>query len=392
MALYLSYEVSLSSQKIVTAEWSNTDIPVLGVSTSKKKITFFQDEGINISEHDLKKESIVTAMAWHPSEMILAYGQESGHVGVWIDESNTTKEEMNHDGEVIIIKFNNEGNRIISADKKGYINVWRFPPLSNMCQYKQTYSIIDILIPSFSYEKIDKEKGPSMEKLSTLFFFSNSGGMLHLADDSSSSPEICRTGGKIKSVLFYERENSIIIITSNLLLVKCVIHFNQQLNPKKIKLSIAGKPEEIQCCWASEGLIAIVSGDDIVRFFYLDTDQSYMISISDHPLGRINTEDSFSCLDFSSKRRVLIVGGVKGKVYMWKCNLTTNIIPISAEAWEPYCVVDTISGISSLKWSAHMGLIHVKGHKGKHSMLSETILQKKMNEKMKILILLLFYQ
>ena len=110
-----------------------------------------------------------------------------------------------------------------------------------------------------------------------------------------------------------------------------------------------------------------------------------MISISDHPLGSINTEDSFSCLDFSSKRRVLIVGGVKGKVYMWKCNLTTNIIPISADAWEPYCVVDTIPGIISLKWSLHMGLIHVRGHKGKHAMLSETILQKKMNEKMKIL-------
>ena len=54
MALYLSYEVSLPNQKIISAEWSNTDIPVLGVSTSKMKITFFQDEGINISDHDIK--------------------------------------------------------------------------------------------------------------------------------------------------------------------------------------------------------------------------------------------------------------------------------------------------------------------------------------------------
>ena len=385
MALYLSYEVSLPNQKIISAEWSNTDIPVLGVSTSKMKITFFQDEGINISDHDIKKDFLITTMAWHPSDMILAYGTDTGHVGVWIDETNTTKEELNHDGKVIIIKFNNDGNRIISADDKGYINVWRFPPLANMCQYKQSYSIIDILIPSFSLDKMDSDKSPNAEKLSTLFFFSNSGGILHLADDSNSAPEICRSGGKIKSILFYEKENAIILITSNLLLVKCVIQFNAQLNPKKIRMSIAGKPEEIQCCWAGEGLIAIISGDDIVRFFYLDTDQYYMISITDHPLGSINSEDSFSCLDFSSRRRVLIVGGVKGKVYMWKCNLTTNIIPISAEAWEPYCVVDTIPGISFLKWSEHMGLIHVKGQKGKHAMLSETILQKKMNEKMKVL-------
>ena len=87
---------------------------VLGVSTSKKKITFPQDEGININEHDLNKEKLITAITWHPSEMILTYGSDSGYERVWIDESNPTKEEFNHDDKVTIIKFNNEGNKIIS--------------------------------------------------------------------------------------------------------------------------------------------------------------------------------------------------------------------------------------------------------------------------------------
>ena len=52
MALYLSYEISLQSQKIIAAEWSNTDIPVLGVSTSKKKITFFPNH-VKIRDNQL---------------------------------------------------------------------------------------------------------------------------------------------------------------------------------------------------------------------------------------------------------------------------------------------------------------------------------------------------
>ena len=385
MTLFLSYNISIPNEKITASEWSNTDIPVLAVGTSRKKITFFQDEGINIQDHDIVRESIVSAVAWHPTEMTLAYGLESGHIGVWIDEENYYKEEFNHDGKVTIIKFNHEGNRIVSVDNKGIINVWSFAPLYFKCSYKQQYSIEEVIMPNFFYEKMDKDKVPNQEKLSTLFFFCNSAGMLHLADDQNSSPEICRTGGKIKSILFYEKENTIILITSTLLLVKCVIHFNQQLNPKKVKLSIAGKPEKIKCCWASEGLIAIVSGDDMIRFFYIDTDQSYMLSINDHHIGNINNvEDSFTCIDFSSRKRILIVGGVQGKVYMWKCNLTTNIIPTSAEAWEPFSVVETIQNLIKIQWSEFMGLIHVQSQ-NEHAILSETILQKKFNDKMKVL-------
>ena len=380
MSIYLSYDVEVEGEKIITAAFSNTDIPVLAVSTNKKKITFFQEEASLVPDHDLEKESLVTSLCWHPSEMILAYGLEDGHLGVWVDEQNTSKEELEHEGKITIIKFNKDGNRIVSADDKGMINVWSFAPLFKKCTYKQSFSILQIIMPNFNYDKIDnKESVHNPDKLSSLFFFANSGGILHLADDNKSAPEICRTGGKIKSILFYEKENAIILITSSLLLVKCTIQFNQQLTPKKVKLSISGKPEEIQCCWASEGLIAMVSGDEMVRFFYLDTDQSYMISINDHPLGEISNEDSFSCLDFNFRKRILIVGGVKGKVYMWKCTLTSNIIPVSSECWEPYCVVESIQNISGISWSNYMGLVHVYTKKNKHAMLNETILQKKIN-------------
>jgi hypothetical protein len=70
---------------------------------------------------------------------------------------------------------------------------------------------------------------------------------------------------------------------------------------------------------------------------------------------------------------------------MWKCNLTSSIIPISPESWEAYCIVDTLPNILEVKWSNYMGLIHVINKTNNHAMLSETILQKKMNSNLKVI-------
>ena len=77
MTLFLNYNLQ-SESEILTSCWSNTDIPVLAASTSDKRITFYQDEAINLTEHDLKKSGRVTAIGWHPSDMVLSYGLENG--------------------------------------------------------------------------------------------------------------------------------------------------------------------------------------------------------------------------------------------------------------------------------------------------------------------------
>lgn len=79
MSLYLSYNLEIKNEKFLCVNWSNTDIPVLAASTDKNKITFFQDEAINISEHDMIKDGRITALDWHPSDMILAYGYQDGN-------------------------------------------------------------------------------------------------------------------------------------------------------------------------------------------------------------------------------------------------------------------------------------------------------------------------
>ena len=226
---------------------------------------------------------------------------------------------------------------------------------------------------------------PSQEKLNSLFFYSNKDGCIFLADDANNSPEIVRSQGTIKDVLFHDKDNSVIVITSNSMLFKCKIYFNQNLNPRKIKMSIAGKIEEIKTSWASQGLIAMVTHDDLVRFYYIETDQSYFLSMNEHANYKPGTQEVFTCIDFNFRKRILIVGTDKGRVYMWKCNVTSNITPLSSESWESFCLVDTeIPSLNYIRWSSYMGLVHCKSVHNKHSILSETTLQKKMNKLMKV--------
>jgi hypothetical protein len=79
MSLYLSYKIETkNNEKIHCASWSNTEIPVLAVTTEKNKISFYQDESVHIPEHDLIKSQKITSIAWHPSEMTIAYGLMDG--------------------------------------------------------------------------------------------------------------------------------------------------------------------------------------------------------------------------------------------------------------------------------------------------------------------------
>lgn len=111
----------------------------------------------------------------------------------------------------------------------------------------------------------------SMEKFNSLFFFGGQKGSVYLADDLKNISEVCKVGGSVKALLFYEKENSVIIITSHLLLVQFKINLNDKLVPdRKVKLSVAGDPEKLQTVWAGSSLLATASGENMIRLLNLE--------------------------------------------------------------------------------------------------------------------------
>lgn len=154
MSLYLNYPINLESKPTHIA-WSNTEIPILAVVTNNKKINFYLDEACNIKEKNIVKDKLITTIVWHPNTMVLSYGLEDGTIGIWIDSDNYNQDNNSfHESKITNIKFNNNGNRLISVDANNYIAVWFFEgSLTKLCTYSQKHSIENILFPAFNIKR-----------------------------------------------------------------------------------------------------------------------------------------------------------------------------------------------------------------------------------------------
>ena len=115
-----------------------------------------------------------------------------------------------------------------------------------------------------------------------MFFFGGTNGIVSLADDSNHVNELCKVGGSIKTLLFYEPGNSIIIITTSLLLVQFSIQLDKKSEPdKRVKLGIAGDPDSIFSMMIGTSLLATTSKENILRFWHLKDDDNYALRLSD---------------------------------------------------------------------------------------------------------------
>lgn len=391
MTLFLNYPIDLKDEKIILSEWSNTEIPILAVVTDNKKIIFYYDEALKFEDNILTKQTQITSISWHPNTMVLSYGFDNGRLGIWIDNDNFSKDDYQfHDCQITHLQFNLTGNRLISVDEKNQINIFYFDgSLSKLCSYTSKFIIDKVIFPCFNPEYY-RSKGNilpfSNEKFESLFIYSTQAGIVYLADDSEISNEICRVGGRIKGLLFYEDDNSIIILTDNANLVKSNIIFSGNLTQKRTKLTLPGRPETIQSTWAGNGLLALINQDDIIRLYNIETDRSYFISIADHYKGNQFEDEKIIKIEFCKEKRLLYAGTLSNKIYIWKCNMTSKSKNTSSESWEPYNIVNIsqTSQLSDIKCSKYMGLTYIKSLTST-SLLSETILKKKVNSFMRII-------
>jgi intraflagellar transport protein 140 len=104
---------------------------------------------------------------------------------------------------------------MVTGDAKGTVGVWRtHRGLTPVCSYNKEGAVTNIVFCSL---QINQET--NQDNSNSLFFFGGTSGSVCLADDLKNCSEVCKVPGSVKTILFYEKENSVIIITSHLLLV-----------------------------------------------------------------------------------------------------------------------------------------------------------------------------
>ena len=220
---------------------------------------------------------------------------------------------------------------MVSGDAKGTIGVWRtHRGMTPVCQYTREGSITQIVFCSLMINQ-----DPNVDNVNSLFFFGGSSGSVCLADDLKNCSEVCKVPGSVKSILFHEKENSVIIITSHLLLVQFKLNLAEKLVPdRKVKLAVAGNPEYLNTIWAGQGLMATVSGENIIRLFNIEADENYILSLAETAFQGLLFQDKINTLTYNKRKRILTGGTKNGYVVMWKCRQLSAASPISSEGWE----------------------------------------------------------
>lgn len=153
-----------------------------------------------------------------------------------------------------------------------------------------------------------------------MFFFGGQSGAVCLADDLKNCSEVCKVPGSVKSILFYEKENSVIIITSHLLLVQFKLNLSEKLVPdRKVKLAVSGNIEYLTTIWTGQGLLATVSGENMVRMFNIENDENYVLTLAEPAFKGLVFNDKIISIEYNSRRRIISCGTKNGYIIMWKC-------------------------------------------------------------------------
>jgi intraflagellar transport protein 140 len=209
-----------------------------------------------------------------------------------------------------------------------------------------------------------------------------------LADDLKNCSEVCKVPGSVKTILFYEKENSVIIITSHLLLVQFKLNLSEKLVPdRKVKLAVAGNPDYLHTIWAGSGLLATVSGENMIRMFNIEQDENYVLTLAESAFQGLLFQDKIVSVAYNARRRILSAGTKNGYVVMWRCKQMSAESPASSDGWDARAPLKSqaITPITKLEWGGGNQQILSAMYQSGITILNHTILKKKMKDNFKMM-------
>lgn len=364
------------SEKIVECGVSNTSTPVIAIAT-QAGVRFFSESGeVETAFFSLDG---VTTMAWHPFLPLIGIGSKSGAITTYSYETKHPKETSKaHGAPVSCLAYSSNGRRLVSGDEMGKTCIFRDSVLR--CSFDKGAKISHLCFADLKVE----DDGKSI--VYPLFFFGNNAGLVCLADDQTHCREMCKVSGAIKVLTYFEKTNSVIIISSNLLVLQFKISLSDKLIPdKKMKLSIAGSPEELNSHWVHDNILVLCSKENVLRLWHIEEDENYILTSSDFSSFGPIVSDKIVASAYSSKGEVLAAGTVNGKVFFWK-NMMPKIGPKEREQWKPLMPISLNSELLSLHSanSKNNGLLLAR-NMDSVSLILETFIKGRYNEGIKVL-------
>jgi len=355
-SLFFEYRCSVGRSELDQVfAWSNSEEdPILAVATrgfATAKVVFFREEGQPLLEHSIKRPGDANVLSWHPKRRILACGWSDGVVSLWYMKEQITREDnVIHKGAALqLLRWNEDGSRLISGDTKGTIGVWQSDNrgrLIHIIKYERGNGLLT------SSLFLDTSRGSGNPDW-TNFVIGNKNGSLFVCDDSGSCQRVFETSDNaaITTMLPCESPDQVMVVTESLQLLLFSLvgsRGNYKLQElRQVRMGVKPKPGcEVQAAWVGPGLLLIGTGELTLRFLDILEDKNYVLPIRNSftdadGQSLINDKDVVVSVDFCRERSTLAVGTHQGHVMMWKFSgaMTGQSADVDGDGvsdlWEP---------------------------------------------------------
>ncbi|RHY88736.1 hypothetical protein DYB26_002578 [Aphanomyces astaci] len=300
-------------------------------------------------------------------------------LSLWIQKENVAREVNSpHTSRINLLKWAPTGNRLITGDENGVLAVWKIDARGQvgLCtQYTRQGSLtqcVFCIVP----QRRDKEiKSQFAITACPSFFFGGDLGTVHYADDLGHISDVQTLNHAIDCMMFYEEKHRLVVITRASQLVQLQIASDGTVKPiMKVKLSVSGDGGLKEAIWAGPGLLATASGEQLIRFWDLQKEENYVLSLAN---GGIPPSDRVSAVDFNPRKRILAVGTNEGKLVFWRL---TQGQQSKSNQWSLMAVADMHQSVSKLGWNPLYSYLYAHAQGAGVTVFHEAVMNRSLHE------------
>ncbi|KAF0691673.1 Aste57867_17141 [Aphanomyces stellatus] len=383
MALFYDYAADLpANTRQVCSSWSEVE-SILAIALDNREVHFFSDEGEKLQMPVHSRKADITSLLWQPRGTVLAVTWSDGMLSLWIQKENIAREVNSpHTSRINLLKWAPTGNRLITGDESGILAVWKIDARGqvNLCtQYTRQGSLTQCVfcIAPQKREKESKSESTFSSTSCPSFFFGGDLGSVHYADDLGHISDVQTLNHAIDCMMFYEEKHRLVVITRASQLVQLQVAADGTVKPiMKVKLSVSGDGGLKEAIWAGPGLLATASGEQLIRFWDLQKEENYVLSLAS---GGVTPSDRVSAIDFNPRKRTLAAGTNEGKIVFWRLT-GAQVQSSKSNQWNLLSVADMRQPVSKVGWNPLYSYIYAHAQVAGVTVFHEAVMNRSLND------------
>ncbi|XP_077980431.1 intraflagellar transport protein 140 homolog [Glandiceps talaboti] len=311
-------------------------------------VHIYRDEGELLEHATMQRSCSSMSLDWHPVRPIVSAGWENGEVLVWNEQERELYwAEHLHKSEVVLLKWSTNGQRLVSGDKNGLLIVWKadsrgrlqpgpfckheLPQMLTQCVFRPGVNP-DVLadtaalaraavsgdenaLDMFVWKKGMAKSAPKSGGDGQTFFVSGSEGNVFYVDEKGTCKAAFNADGAVKKLLYNEYKDVLVVVTESLMLSQFSVAPEGHCQ-ELMKVKLSGKLGDFDVIWAGRGVLAVATGETLIRMWDLEKDDNYALTLDGHQ--GFETGECINCLTYSSAKGLLAGGTNNGRIAMWK--------------------------------------------------------------------------